>query len=54
MYTRQAGMFQFDLFCTSAALLRPFVKSGLIIGREVQVEVKSVGRYENGRSTEKV
>ena len=38
----------FDLF-TSTSVLRHFVKSGLLIGRDLQVEVKSVGR-----STEKV
>jgi len=55
----------FDLF-TSTRVLRPFVKSGLLIGR-VHVEVQfwysfKVGgsnyrkgrRYENGRSTENV
>ena len=54
----------FDL-STSSALLRLFVKSGFLIGREAQVEVKfgrsKVGGskyrkgqiYENGQSTEK-
>ena len=30
----------FDIFCTSTTLLRYFVKSGLRLGREVQVEVQ--------------
>ena len=36
---------------TSTSVLRPFVKSGLLIGREVQVEVKFWSKWYLGGST---
>ena len=39
----------FELF-TSTRLLRPFVKSGLVIGPEVQVEVQFWSKWSFGRS----
>ena len=39
----------FDLF-TSTSVLRPFVKFALLIGREVQAEVKFRSKYRKGRT----
>ena len=45
---KPVGAHHFDLFSTTTPLLRPFIKLGFVIGREVQVEVMFWSKYRKG------